>query len=193
MNAKSFTLLLAAFLALGGGLGGAFVGGIALGKNQEGASAQTNVPAQQSAVQSDAPSPDQLRQQIQSGELSQEEAAQLRQQFQNQDGLGAARQGFAAGDGLTGTIEKIEGNMVTVNTPQGSLQATIESDTIIQRTIEVTLEDLVEGMRLTVIGERGEDGTVEARTILVIPEGEDGLFGGGFFSGNRQRQDQQSP
>ncbi len=60
---------------------------------------------------------------------------------------------------------------------------TVGPETTIQKTTEISLEDLIEGMRLTVSGERGEDGTVEATTIFVQPEGAGSFAGGGFRGG----------
>ncbi len=105
---------------------------------------------------------------------------QFRQQFQGQFGHGGLQR-FAGGGGLSGTIEEIQGNMLIVNTPQGSLQATIGADTTIQMFAEGTLADLQTGLRVTVIGERGEDGTVQASSILLTPEG-----AGDFFSRGSQ-------
>ena len=191
MNTRAFLLLLAGVLVLGGGLGGAFVGGIALGKSQgDEVEAQSNLPAQ-------AP-PDGLGQrplgqlseeqleQFRSGEFSPQDRDQLRQ---GQFGQGQFGQGFAGrgGGGLTGTIEQIEGNTVTVNTPQGPLQAIIGADTTIQMFAEGALADLQTVLVVTVTGQRGEDGTVEAISIIITPEGAGGLFGG------RLQRDQQAP
>ena len=183
MNTKAFVTLLVAVLILGGSLGGAFAGGVVLGKSQGEEVAQTIQPTQPSSS---------LGQQS-PGQLSQEQLDQFRQQFQGQFGQGFEGRGFAGGGGLSGTIEEIQGNTVTVNTSQGPLQATIGTDTTIQMFAEGTLTDLRAGLRVTVIGQRGEDGTVEARSILITPEGGDGLFEGGLFSGDPQRRDRRSP
>ena len=195
MNTKGFVLLLVGVLALGGILGGAFAGGIALGKSRGAEAAQTGLPVQSASAprpdpsgQTDPQSLQQLQQRIQAGDITDEELAELRQQFQGRfgqgnSGAGFARQGFAGGGGLTGTIEVIEGNTVTVNTPEGPLQATVGEETTIQRTIEVELQDLVVGMRLTVNGERGEDGNVVATGIFVLPEGLEGFGGSDLIGG----------
>ena len=142
---------------------------------------------------------DQFRQQFQSGDLSQEDLDELRQQFQDQFGQGGfGGGGFAGGGfggrgggfgggtdggiGLMGTLETIEGNTVTVNTSQGPLQATITPDTTIQVFTEGTLADLQTGMRVTVVGGREEDGTVRASSFFITPEGA-GFFGGGSAGG----------
>ena len=126
------------------------------------------------------------------GQRDPEELARLRQQFQGQFGQGRGGQGFRGGSGLAGTIEEIEGNTVTIDTLQGPLQATVVQDTTIQILSNGTLADLQTGMRVTVIGQPGEDGTVQARSIVATPEGASGFFGGGLFGGRRQ-PDQQSP
>ena len=67
---------------------------------------------------------------------------------------------------MTGTIEAIVGNIVTLNTTQGPLEATIGEDTAIQMFAEGTLSDLLTGARITVTGERGEDGTAVATSSV---------------------------
>ena len=133
-----------------------------------------------------------IRERIQSGEITQEELAELRQQARDlfrqggsgqfgRGGLGG--QGFGGGDGLTGTIEKIEGNAITVNTPQGPLRADIVEETIIQMFKQGAPGDLQTGMRITVMGLQGEDGDISANSILIVPEGV-GDFSGSDRFGN---------
>ena len=177
MSAKVFVVVLIGVLLLGGGFGGAFLGGYALGESQEGEMDQSSTPAQTSPTggqlaqgPSSGQTPDQLRARVQSGEASQEEMEQLRQQFKGQRGAGSGGVGFAGPTGLTGTIESVEGNTVTVNTSQGVLHVTIGEDTTIQETVEVSPADLLVGLRVTINGALGEGGTVEATTVVVIPE-----------------------
>ena len=194
MNTKSFLTLVIAVLVLGGSLGGAFVGGIALGKNQEDDvtlnSASTQLPSgtdQQASGQLTQGQLDQFRQQIQSGEFDPENRDQLRRQFQDQFGQGGpGGLGFGGAGGLTGTIEGIAGATITINTAQGPLLPTISTDTTIQIFVEGTLTDLENGTQVTVRGQRREDGTVEATSITVTPEGLGGLFGGPLFEGQRR-------
>ena len=135
-------------------------------------------PGQASPDQTDGLSFAQIQQQPQSGELSQDELAQFRQQVQGRFGQDGG--GFGGGGGLVGTLESVEGDTISLSTPQGTLKATVGGETVIRQTAQIGLEDLLEGMRLTVVGERGEDGTVEARTVIVIPEGSEGFGGGGI-------------
>ena len=63
-----------------------------------------------------------------------------------------------------------DGHDVTVNTAQSSVTATLMVDTKIRRFAEGTLSDLQPGMRVTLVGEPGPDGAVEARSVLLNPE-----------------------
>jgi hypothetical protein len=194
VNTKSFLLLLAAVLVLGGGLGGAFAGGIAVGKNQDTDSGTqvvaASVPAvsgQQTQTAPDRQTLDQLRQRLQGGDVSDEELAELREQFQGAGGFGPGAGGFFGGGGrggLIGTVEGISDGVLTINTSQGPLQATIGADTTIQIFAEGTAEDIETGTQVTIVGERSEDGTVEASSVIVTPG-----TGGGFFFGGGQRQE----
>ncbi len=192
MTRSSFTLLIGVVVALGISIGGAFVGGIALGKSQDAEAAQATpeVPAPSGGFRqpdgADAASLDQLRQRIQSGDATPEELAQLRQQGQfGGGGFGGGRLGGGDfGRGLTGTIDAVDGNVITVDTPQGPLQATVTDETTIQVFSEGSLADLLEGLRVTVIGQR-QDGAVEASAILLLPQEGEGFFGGGFQGGSR--------
>ena len=89
-----------------------------------------------------------------------QEANPIRQQFQDQTHRG----------GLTGVIEKLDGSAVTVNTQHGPLTATLGVDTTVRRFAEVSTSDLQPGMRVTLVGQPGVDGTVEARFVLLNPE-----------------------
>ena len=93
---------------------------------------------------------------------------------------------------LTGVIEKVEGNTITVNTFRGAIPATLEEDTTIGRFTEGVPEDLQTGMRITVVGQRGEDGTIIARSVLLNPEDAYGFFDRGFFSGDSRQTSQTS-
>ena len=196
---KGFTMMLVGMVVLGVALGGAFLGGWAVGGASEAEAAAPTASLQapslggQGAATAGGSSLEQLRSQIQSGDLSPEDLAQLRQQFRGQFGgaggtegrTGGGARGFAAGGGLLGTIESIDGNVVTLNTAQGTLHVTISPDTTIQVTTEVAVTNLSNGMTLTMTGERAEDGTFAAATIFGLPEGAQGFggFGGGGFGG----------
>ena len=184
MPTKAFVLLLLGVLALGGGLGGSFVVGLVVGKGQETeAPVVSSLPAPSSATTepSTAPGadgifPEDLRQRAQSGELSSEELTSLQEQFRSRFG-GAGGPGRFTGSGgvggrgpaLIGTVTAVEANILTLNTAQGDLQVTIGEDVSIRQTVDIPIQDLTGGTRITVMGQRGDDGTIAAGTIQVIP------------------------
>ena len=145
---------------------------------------------------------DQLRERFQSGEITPENLAQLRQRLGSgdinpdelehlqQQSSGGFGQGFQGRGGMTGTIEKTEGSVVTLDTLQGPILVTIGADTVIQKTVLGTLEDLQKGVRVAALNLSGQEGQGEreAGLVMVLPEGADGLFGGGFFGGGGRRR-----
>ena len=90
--------------------------------------------------------------------------------------LGAARP-------LVGTVTGSEAGGFTLETQQGPLPISVDDETLIIATSQGTIADLQAGMRITVIGETDENGTIEARIVSVAPEGValEGIrgFGGG--------------
>ena len=202
MNNRSFLYLIIGFLAFGGALGGAFVGGMAVGGGDDDSSAAPTsnlLPAtdgqQTQASQGDF---DRLRGRIQSGDLSPEELSQLRQQFQGADGQ--FRPGNAGGfnfgpDGgftgaapVSGTIQSVDGNSITIVTEEGRLVATVADDTVIREFGNLSLSDLLTGMTVAVIGEPDDNGVVQARSILINLEDREPNrgFGGRFFPQGEQ-------
>ena len=87
---------------------------------------------------------------------------------------------------------QIEGDQITVNTAQGELRATITAETVIQTITEGSISDLESGMRVTIIGQRSEDGSIVAGSILITPGDTSGFFGRGPTE-DRQRQAGQLP
>ena len=133
----------------------------------------------------------QLREQFQSGDINPEDLAQLREQFGSGDAspeaLTQPRQQFGGrfGGGVTGTVEKVDGNHVTVETADGPRTMTIGEETVIQKSTTGTIEDLQQGVRVTAIGStEGEP----VRFVVLLPEGGGGPFGEGLFFGGRQGQ-----
>ena len=182
MKTKTFLLLLLSVAILGGSLGGAFAGGLALGKSQKDEMAPGGTMAGQSSLRLD---PEVLSQ------FSPEQLDQFRQRLQNRSGQGNLR-GAAARAGITGTINNIEGSSLTIDTTDGTLKATVGTGTTIQMFTSGALADLESGKRVAVAGERGEDGSIVINSLIVIPD--DGVsFSGGLFPMDRQRRSQDSP
>ena len=195
MTTKAFFVLIAAVVLLGGSIGGAFAGGLALGKRQDNGSASTPVTTTPSDQQETAfplfgaGDLSEFQERIQSGEVTQEELADLRQQFQAGGGGGFrgggafGGQGVVGGGGFTGTLEEIDGSTLVVSTIRGPLEVNIGSDTIIQTFAEGKLEDLVLGLTVTVTSQPSDGGIPDAISIVINPAG----VTGGFFGEGQRR------
>ena len=124
--------------------------------------------------------------QMESGDFNPEDLAALQEEAQ---GLFGQRGGFGfpGGRALLGTVSQVEGELVTVDTFQGSSQARVGADAFIGKTDQGSLADLTPGTQIAVVGERGEDGVLSALSIVITPEDSEGMagrmFGGGFGQG----------
>ncbi len=229
---KSFLILLVLVLILGVGLGGSFVGGVALGRSQQAESNDSLSPRLGSGDQlrgggpgADGPGQGRRGQQgnaRNNGEAGGQAAAPPDTTDENarnaagppasappdgadrdaqvsspdgspgsSDNADAPEPGSRAssptGDGLTGTIQQLDGGALTVTSPQGEAQVTVASSTTIQQVVPATAEDLSAGETVRVIGQRGDDGTIEAQSIIIIPEGAANLFSASGRRGEGQR------
>jgi hypothetical protein len=221
---KSFVVVAAIFILVGGSIGGAFTGGVILGRNQ----AESEAPAAANFVPPEGFSSDQaaaLRQMA--GQLSQVGGASQSVSATSVRNTGATGNrtsqsvasdasqeapvsadnagATAGGDGQTGfagfgrglgvfgggatfgTIDSIGEGVVVINTPQGPVEATISSATVIQVFSAGELGDLTEGMSVTVMGqEDAESGKLKAASIIASPEGAGGFPGFGGFQNRPQ-------
>ena len=77
--------------------------------------------------------------------------------------------GIPSGNGTTmGTVEKVEGNIVTLNTRTGTtVLVNIGNSTSIQKMSESSLGDISPGESITVSGNKNADGSIEARNITI--------------------------
>ena len=117
-----------------------------------------------------------LRQRLQSGELSEEEAQQAFQRLRSQFGDGP---GGPGGSQVAGSIESIEETSLTVATDLASVSVNVGADTIIMITSVLEPTALTDDTQVMVVSERQEGKTL-ARTITIIPEGQTGFRGGGL-------------
>jgi hypothetical protein len=79
-------------------------------------------------------------------------------------------QGGRAGRGTTGTVDRVDGTTVYVKTAQGDEVAVSTSDsTTVGVTTAGKLADLKPGASVTVQGQTGEDGKVQATAITAQP------------------------
>lgn len=165
MKGKAFVALLTAVVVLGGVIGGAFAGGMAIGKGQGREEANQELQGRLSQLtpgfgQRGIP---QATQEETSQEGAQQETPQPGSSLPG--GFG----GLMGRGGTVGTVEKVEGNIITVNTPQGSVSVLVADDTPIQKMGEGTIADISPGENITVSGEQKEDGSIQATNIFITP------------------------
>ena len=80
------------------------------------------------------------------------------------DSTGQASGGLVAG-GTMGTIQKIEGNTITLSTDSENIIVITSDTTFIQKMMDVGTEDLEVGERVIVTGSENDDGTVSQRVF----------------------------
>mgnify|MGYP005867639505 CR=1 FL=1 len=76
---------------------------------------------------------------------------------------GAARAG-----GVMGTIIAIEGETLVLNTQEGTVRVKTTENTLIEKMQSVSLDALKTGEQIVVLGSRGEDGAITARSIQSV-------------------------
>ena len=186
MNAKPFILAVAAVVVLGIIIGGAFFGGVALGRTQaeseepemsfiQAPSAQGGLAAGGAGGEVSQAQIQELRQRAQSGEITPEENQRIRAQIaQTGGGTVAGAPGAApaeAGGRVTGTVKSVKDGVMTVETFQGTVTVNVGADTTIQGLTEVPLSDVEVDSMAVVVGESTESGELDASSVIVLPEG----------------------
>jgi hypothetical protein len=92
----------------------------------------------------------------------------------------AGGQGAGARRGVTGTVQKVEGNTLTVTSAQGeTVTVQITDSTPIEKTVAGSAGDLTAGANVLIIGTRS--GNNVAATAIQLTDGAAGL--GGLFGG----------
>ena len=178
MTNKAFFWLALLALMLGGALGGVLI--VVLGDEGADAPAVSALPG----PTGDGPSLQrlgELTQQIEAGDADPEDVEELEQIVAQLPSDPSSAQFPGAGDGprarpgasMIGVVESLDGDVLSVNSPIGPLQATVGDDTAINAISETdgTLEDLTTGLRVTIEVERNEQGVLTAATVRVVPEG----------------------
>jgi hypothetical protein len=137
---KRFIVYLVVAVLVGGVIGGALIGGIAIGKSQG--------------------------------------REEVTQELQNRTGQFTSGQqsGFTPPAGSTfirggtmGTVEKIEGGIITVTTTNGSVKIVTSSSTTVQKMAGGTLTDIKIGDTISIAGESQDDGSIQASSIVINP------------------------
>jgi hypothetical protein len=100
-------------------------------------------------------------------------------QYSSTTGQGNATTGLGA---TVGTVEKVEGNIVTLNTNTGTVLVNIGNSTSIEKMAEGSLGDISIGANITVSGNKNADGSIQARSITIISGFTFPSFGGAGLS-----------
>ena len=192
MTNKAFIVTLVMVMFWGGGIGGAFAAGLNVGQTRGENAVQLEEQLQSSLVpptqngdnqglvrdRLDDLSPEQRRR---LDNLSPEQRRQLMQRFAEGGGSGVGRMrtqqaqesALPGGVRLTGTLERIEGNIVTLRTAQGSLDVNLNDETNIFVSTKSNYSALrwFIGDRAIIAGQRADDGGVIVQSVTVPPEG----------------------
>ncbi len=178
MTSKAFFWAAVLAVILGGALGGILI--VVLDGGEE----EMPVVAGLAGPSGDGPDLERLGElasRIESGEADAEDLEELEEIVSElPDGLspaavaGGTPGGVVGGNAgrMIGMVESFEGGVLAVNSPIGPLEATVGDETVITAIAEseVTLDDLTVGLRVTLQGERNEEGVLEATGITVVPE-----------------------
>jgi len=79
-------------------------------------------------------------------------------------------QGDFRANGTMGQVKSIDGDLLTVSTAQDVTTVNLSSDTTIVKSVEGTTDDLQPGVRIMVVGEKDEDGNINASQITILDD-----------------------
>lgn len=185
---KSFLLLLVTVAILGAALGGAFVGGVVYGRSQA-ANANMLPPGLEGGFAGGGPSVG-----VPEGAV----AGPGGVGFVAPPGVEGGFPGDGAGNGgnlglgsgrggMTGVVAEVDGNNLSLTTPQGNTLVTLTADTAISRLAPADRAELTAGITARLTGRPNADGGIfQARSVVIIPEGTANPFEGGGGNSNRR-------
>ena len=96
---------------------------------------------------------------------------------QGQGASGPSGRSSTGGAGIGGTIESVDGERLTVTTPQGQVNVVAGAEARIVSFSDATLQDLSPGTQVRVLGPAGADGDVQAESILIVTDDAREFFG----------------
>jgi hypothetical protein len=73
-----------------------------------------------------------------------------------------------SGGGASGVVKTIDGNVITISTAQDVTTVTLSDDTRIEKYASAAITDLQPGVRVTVTGQRDDDGNITASQIMIL-------------------------
>ena len=184
---KSFLMLLVTVAILGAALGGAFVGGVVYGRSQA-ANAAMLPPGMDSGFAGGGQSVG-----VPAGAVAGPDGVG----FVAPPGVEGGFPGAGAGNGgtlglgggrggLTGVVAEVEGNNLSLTTPQGNTLVTLTDDTTLSRLAPADRAELTAGITVRLVGRPNADGGIfQARSVVIIPEGTANPFEDGGGSNRR--------
>lgn len=159
MKTKSFILLLAGIILLGGAIAGAFFGGEAVGKRNERATL-TQTAQNRIGQFGNTTRP-------QGGAIG-GGGGMVPGGGPGLPGVGGLIGGGGFGGGTIGTVQNVQGNIVTLTAQNGSaVTVTLSANTTIEKISQGKPGDITTGSNITVGGQRNNDGSIQATTILL--------------------------
>lgn len=184
---KSFLMLLVTIAILGAALGGAFVGGVVYGRSQA-ANAAMLPPGLDSGFAGGGPSVGVPEGAVAGpGGVGFVAPPGVEGSFPGADAGNGGNVGGGRG-GLTGLVAEVDGNNLSLTTPQGNTLVTLTADTALSRLAPADRAELTAGITIRLVGRPNADGGIfQARSVVIIPEGTDNPFeSGGGGSGSRR-------
>ncbi len=88
--------------------------------------------------------------------------------FQGGNGQNGAGRGFFGG-GVIGQVKSLDGNTLTISTPQNVTTVNLNNNTVVEKTAPGSTSDLQTGQRVQVTGQRDSNGNITASQILILP------------------------
>ena len=83
------------------------------------------------------------------------------------------------GSGVTGTIQAIEGEVLVINTSEGTIRVETTDTTLIEKVMAVGVNDLEVDEQVVVLGRQNDDGSITARSIQPLRAPQTGQPPGG--------------
>ncbi|MBC8280705.1 MAG: hypothetical protein H8E48_07970, partial [Chloroflexi bacterium] len=192
MSTKGFLLLLVTVIAIGGSIGGAFVGGLALGRSQNDDSGSIESLIQE-RFGGQIPSGGSQGDGFQGGSGQFGGAPSDSPESGGETGSlpRFGEGGFTRPDGsqvtvntnaFNGTVSNLDGHLLTVTSGENENQVDLSENSSIQKFGVADPEDIAQGDQVLVIasGDLESGGPVDAVSVIVNPPQAGGTFGGGF-------------
>lgn len=104
------------------------------------------------------------------------QGANLPFSIDGQFGAGGQGPGFVGGGGTIGEVKTIEGDTLTISTPQNVTTVIISDASEIQKSEAADISDLQPGVQVMVTGQRDAGGVITASQILILDSDASTMF-----------------